>query len=347
MKEKNIDVMNDSSLAPCDFISLMFKHTSDSGTLYIPGWHYDNPGWTVGNDEATDENVSYRCKVKWGYEKYQTVLEKFNKHYSTLQKIAEISSTARKENKPLELEGELLDFYNVYLKPFNIGDIDKEKVCDIDERLEIIEAVKIIASKIARGEKAEDFEKQYLIDCLDVTVSEEELLYREKYYALVTKEAKQRIKESICSYDVIMRSMRLFRLLELNAPKIIYNNEARTLAAAMVLHEYGYSKQVVSNSLRLRFEKELMMDDDELDKMYRPKKTNNRKSLAPLFVYSILRDKTNSRKHLRQQEIIDELEKYPYEITIERKALSRIIHNLTDSPNYLVFQDQSGVWTEQ
>ena len=118
----------------------------------------------------------------------------------------------------MELEGELLDFYNIYLKPFNIGDIDKEKVCEIDERLEIIEGVKIIASKIARGEKAEDFEKQYLVDCLDTTVSEEELLYREKYYDLVTKEAKQRIKESICSYDVIMRSMRLFRLLELNAP---------------------------------------------------------------------------------------------------------------------------------
>ena len=40
----------------------------------------------------------------------------------------------------------MLDFYNVYLKPFNIGDIDKEKVCDIDERLEIIEGVKIIDS---------------------------------------------------------------------------------------------------------------------------------------------------------------------------------------------------------
>ena len=41
------------------------------------------------------------------------------------------------------------------------------------------------------------------------------------------------------------------------------------------------------------------------------------------------------------------ISEYPYEISLERKALSRIIHNLTDSPQYAVFQDKSGVWVEQ
>lgn len=69
--------------------------------------------------------------------------------------------------------------------------------------------------------------------------------------------------------------------------------------------------------------------------------------MAPLFVYSILKEKSNSKKHLRQQEILSELTKYPYEIFIERKALSRIIHNLVDSSQYAVFQDKTGVWIDQ
>ena len=63
-----------------------------------------------------------------------------------------------------------------------------------------------------------------------------------------------------------------------------------------------------------------LMDEEQLDEMYRPRKMNGRKSLAPLFVYEILLKKSNSKKHLRQQDILRELEKYPYEISLERNA---------------------------
>ena len=46
-------------------------------------------------------------------------------------------------------------------------------------------------------------------------------------------------------------------------------------------------------------------------------------------------------------DIMKELEKYPYEISLERKAVSRIIHNLIDTAQYAVFSDKTGVWVEQ
>lgn len=41
------------------------------------------------------------------------------------------------------------------------------------------------------------------------------------------------------------------------------------------------------------------------------------------------------------------LEKYPYEISLERKAVSRIIHNLIDTAQYAVFSDKTGVWVDK
>ncbi len=46
------------------------------------------------------------------------------------------------------------------------------------------------------------------------------------------------------------------------------------------------------------------MTDEEIDEFYRPKKANSRKSLAPLFVYLILREYSSAEKHLTQNEIL-------------------------------------------
>ena len=151
----------------------------------------------------------------------------------------------------------------------------------------------------------------------------------------------------ICAYDVILRAWRLCKLFALNAPKIIINNEGQQLAAAFVLHECGVSRELVDNTVRLRLEQMELMSEEELDELCRPQKANTRKSLAPLFVFEILTKHSDSKTHLRQNDILKKLSEYPYEISLERKALSRIIHNLIDSPGFAVFQDKSGVWVEQ
>lgn len=349
MEEKIIDSMRETMLTPTDFITLMFERTDEDGILYIPGWHYDRPGWECGAEGSTDENDSYRCRVDWNIAKYEKLLEKFNRHYDSVVKIAklwdEIDNDAQKAKQVLNDE-ELFEFWNTYIKGFEIGDIKYEQIADIEDRLETIEWVKQIAKNIAKGNMVEDFEKQVIAEYIDVNVTDDEIEYREKYLNCIRKDAENRIGKSISAYDVVIRTRRLCRLLSLNAPIIIIYNEARPLAAAMLLHEYGISKELVDNNIRLRLEQMELMSEDELDELYRPKKSNTRKSLAPLFVYEILCKKSNSKTHLRQQEILKELEKYPYEISLERKALSRIIHNLMDS-QYGIYSDKTGVWIEQ
>ena len=98
-------------------------------------------------------------------------------------------------------------------------------------------------------------------------------------------------------------------------------------------------KQFLSKGSQVMVEGRLQLDQ------YRPQKCNTRKSMAPLFVYFILKQRSSEERPLRQQEILDMLEKRPYEIHLERKALSRILHNLSDMGDIFCLQkDAGGVW---
>ena len=89
------------------------------------------------------------------------------------------------------------------------------------------------------------------------------------------------------------------------------------------------------------------LTDEEIDEFYRPRKTNSRKTLAPLFIYFAVRDHSSPEKHLSQNDIIDILSKDPYEITIERKAVGRVIHLLADSGVGIVSMPGCGTWYDR
>ena len=85
---------------------------------------------------------------------------------------------------------------------------------------------------------------------------------------------------------------------------------------------------------KMELDYEKMTEDeveDFFDELYSLKKVNKRKSLAPLFIYLILKEESSEEKHLSQEDIADRLRRMPYEIELERKAIGRIIHNLVDS----------------
>ena len=92
------------------------------------------------------------------------------------------------------------------------------------------------------------------------------------------------------------------------------------------------------------------LTDEEIDEYYRPKKQNSRKTLAPLFVYRILQEESTPEKYLTQAKILKRLEER-FELTLERKALSRMLHNLQDEglgigshPKEGFFCDPDTVW---
>lgn len=48
-----------------------------------------------------------------------------------------------------------------------------------------------------------------------------------------------RVSDGPCGYELIRHSQRLCRLLSLNAPELVVQNEARMLFASLAIHEFG------------------------------------------------------------------------------------------------------------
>lgn len=88
------------------------------------------------------------------------------------------------------------------------------------------------------------------------------------------------------------------------------------------------------------------MTDEEVDEFYRPKKANSRKALLSLYVYLVLKAKTDSNRPMSQTEILDELYK-TYELCVERKALSRTLHSLVDEGLGIVSRPKVGSWYDE
>lgn len=96
--------------------------------------------------------------------------------------------------------------------------------------------------------------------------------------------------------------------------------------------------------LSFRVYKEGMFDDmtdEEIDEYYRPKKTNSRKSLVPLFIMEILEKYTDEKKRFRTEDIRRKLEE-EYEIIIERKALEKHINTLVDEYDCILAEMSKG-----
>ena len=340
MKKEIYDSMTDEKLSPFDFITLMFERTDEDGILYVPDLY----------PEYSEEAVSYRCKMDWNLAKYEKTLEKFRRLYASIERCA--AHYAALEEASADA-GAILgrgdaEVWHTYIRSLTDATFDSERYDEIKEHLESIASTKQIAAKVARGEPLDNYEKGYLAENVDdLTVGEEDLKFYDEYYERMFQNAKNRVGRNICSYELCIAARRLCCLLSIRAPKLVNDNEARFLAEAFVLHECCISREIVGDSVRLRLEELEQMSEEELDELYRPQRVNSRKSLAPLFVYEILCRKSDSRHHLRQQEILKELAAYPYEISLERKALGRILHNLLDSSQYAVFSDKTGVWVDQ
>ena len=339
----------DADISPEDYISLMFERTDLDGIVYIPGWHYDRPGWASSVPGSTDENDSYRCRMNWSMRDRDGLLASFCKLYGDLERIAallpEWNMPAEDVKKALSDDG-LFEVWGKYLHPLDVPGMDKARINLIYDRMDTAAWIKQLAGNLANGLTLEEFEKSALIEYMDVTVSDEDQAYCQQYLSGIHQNAQSRVGGTLCACEVICYARRLCRLMQLKAPGIIIRNEARTLAAAMALNRFGISRDLVDNSIRLELERMELMDDAQLDELFRPKHTNSRKSLAPLFVYLILKEQTDARHHLRQQDILKKLEEYPYEIFVERKTLSRIVHNLADSQLHIKV-DKTGVWYEK
>ena len=317
---------------PKKFISLMYEKTDANGILYIPGWYYlDEP------------KHSYRCKINWDSNGFDKVMEEFEDLYRKLINIGNCFKNGKekgmemvKNNKPL------FKVYNTYLKDFEYAKASAEKIAAIKDKYDTITNVNEIARKFKDGEAVEQYELDLYKEYKDTKVSKAEADLYNDYNAELYADCEKRIGSKPAAIHVIMRAKRIAKLVELGAPRVIVSNEACNLASAYVVHKFATSIEQVSDVKRLEVEK--LDDDDYLDSV-KEKKTNNRKTLVPIFVYFILKEKTNAKKHMTQKELIEEIFTR-HEVEIERKALGRIVHSLAVEYPEINYDQRKGIWFE-
>jgi len=85
-------------------------------------------------------------------------------------------------------------------------------------------------------------------------------------------------------------------------------------------------------------------DDEDLDL---PKKGNGEKSMLSLDIYKIVQNNSSPWKPLLIQDIVNILEQFPYDISVDRKAVSRHVHAIVQRyPDELHYRRNFGVWHE-
>ena len=229
------------SLTPVDCINAMFSHTDGEGNLRIPVWPNDT-------DDINEETTAWLdCVMTWDAGGRNDLIAAYEELFAALRAIADVSDRlgdTREENEGL-LSDELLDVWDTYIRPFDLGDIDYDTVMDIEERMD--------AAKLAglfEDDAYENGEDIFWRGEEKTVVTAEEVALYNQYVAAVHSDAERRLDRTLAAYDVIIRAKRVRKLMSLHAPDIILNSEAKLLAQAIAVNAFAESAELVSDAER-------------------------------------------------------------------------------------------------
>lgn len=231
--DKNINISAE------DAIFSMFDHTDDNGILYIPEWPREN--------NRDDKERFYKCLMNWDELYRDLAIGYYQLLYNRLKEIAEkwdaISSGSAAEILPEKL----FEVWDTYIRDFETGNINTERIADISDRYEIIFLVDHIKNKLSANAELSKDELSFYSEYKDTSVSEEENALYAEYKDAIYADAKKRVGDNIAAYDVVIRARRLCKLMSLGAPAVIIENEAVLLAQAIVIHSYCKDMETVDN----------------------------------------------------------------------------------------------------
>lgn len=156
------------------------------------------------------------------------------------------------------------------------------------------------------------------------------------------KEVQSRIPYArIGAYELISRTAHLCTMMKRGVPEMVVNNEINHLAMYYVMTKYGISTS--STGVRI----------NNLEDLSRPKKkservvkSNSRKSLLPLLVADIIRERTNPLRPMTQERLGEILREYPYDLSVNRKALGRVVETIVQE-QIGIYKSNKGLYYEK
>ena len=200
----NMNFAKNTYLASIDYVTSLFAATDRDGALRMPK--------NFGTDEEQDDEFD-TFKMSWNRDDLNMLLSEFQELYAGLSEIAKVYD--KLDNNP-ELVRDaldnpvLFDTWQLYLqRPQWYG--EEERMLDV--------ALK----KEAQAE--------------ELSAEEERLL--EKYRGEELLESVKNLGGNCFAYDVHIHALRLCKLMNLGAPKIIIEHEARCLIGCMALKDYA------------------------------------------------------------------------------------------------------------
>ena len=231
------------NVTPAQTISEMFEYTDENGGLYIPSWPYD----------GVYEVRFYKCIMNWDKADRDALIEEHTVLTSALALLAERFGSIQTAEDVRSLPDDLQIVWDTYIRDFETGDIDPDKMMKVSDSIDTINCIKSIAVRIAAGEAPDEEELEFYNKYKDESVSYNDLALYTKYKDLVYADSERRVGNNIAAYDVVIRAKRLCRLVDLKATKVIINNESYLLAQAMAVHKHGKSIEVVTNVEQFSF----------------------------------------------------------------------------------------------
>lgn len=339
----------DDDLEPVDYISLIeeritYKGEPAVGTIYLKNWY---------NEIGDNTDRIYRCSTSF-FSSYTNNFDEadFAKIYNGIEKIAKHKSDFKnaEEFESFLKSEKLLDIWNIFVREFDVPSKDAQKDAEIVERICSANRVKQIGKNLAEGKKISDEEASFLAEKYNVRPTAFDWQFHNKHKAILNEQCKKRVGESVCHYHYVMRGKRVYELMLSGVSQKQIREEGRMFAMAYIMHTYGTNIIETDDTLRRRQQLiskyNFLEDDESLDKLFARRKGNATKSMLPLLVYFVLRDFTDCKYHLKQQEILIALENR-YGVVVERKALGRTIHGLVNLSINVHTDKSSGTWLEQ
>ena len=327
------------TLSPEEFIEQLFIKT-DAGVLNMAQWHMIDMDHSIPGVE--------RFYMKWTEVDKDRILREFGELCDALRKIAphfDLKATSAPETIR---DTYLLKIWDKYLQPLDGGDLDMNKVKDIADRVNTQRQMQYIAGSLSQGKELDAYEKDLLVEYMDIAVSPEEREYLLQFEENQQKDALRRVGGKCFASLLIEQARWTCRTLRRTPPAHILRTQLVSLAYFMTINAACESMEVLKNTETLWDRMLAMETDDDGEELFEmsksDKKTNSVKSLLPAFIVKVLKEKTDSMHHMRQKDLLEELKKY--EVYVERKALNRAVHTLVDS-SLPIEQDKTGVWYVQ
>lgn len=200
----NMNFAKNKYRASIDYVTSLFAATDRDGALRVPK--------NFGTDEEQDNEFD-TFKMSWSRDELNLLLSEFQELYAGLSEIAKVYD--KLDNNPERVRNTLdnpilFDTWQLYLqRPQWYG--EEERMLDV--------ALK----KEAQAE--------------ELSAEEERLL--EKYHSEELRESIKNLGGNSFAYDVHIHALRLCKLMNLGAPKIIVEHEAHCLIGCMALKDYA------------------------------------------------------------------------------------------------------------